>query len=122
MYFLSIRFISFFISTLDFGFNENGKSEFSKIFIQPNFFFLNVIGIKSDISNSFSFLRRSIAKIDIKRKATNIMKSRPILASSDLLISSAIVLMNKYSITSLIIANRNKPIGIVNIKKCLENE
>ena len=61
MYFLSIRFISFFISTLDFGFNENGKSEFSKIFIQPNFFFLNVIGIKSDISNSFSFLRRSIA-------------------------------------------------------------
>ena len=77
----------------------------------------NIRGIITD-----GDLRRSIAKIDMKRKATSIMKSRPVLASSDLLISSAIVLMNKYSITSLIIANRNKPIGIVNIKKCLENE
>ncbi len=67
-------------------------------------------------------LRRSIAKINIKEKATDIMKSKPIIAKGDLLISSAIVLMNKYSITSLIIANQNKPIGIVNIKKCLENE
>ena len=67
-------------------------------------------------------LRRSIEKIDMKEKATNIMKSRPIVATSDLLISSAIVLMNKHSITSLIIARRNKPIGIVNIKKCLEND
>ena len=50
------------------------------------------------------------------------MKSKPIVATSDLLISSAIVLMNKYSITSLIIASKNKPIGIVNIKKCLEND
>ncbi len=77
----------------------------------------NIKGIITD-----GDLRRSIAKIDMKKKATSIMKSRPILASSDLLISSAIVLMNKYSITSLIIANKNKPIGIVNIKKCLENE
>ena len=67
-------------------------------------------------------LRRSIAKIDINKKATQIMKSKPVLAKSDLLISSAVVLMNKYSITSLIIANQNKPIGIVNIKKCLEND
>ena len=67
-------------------------------------------------------LRRSIEKIDMKEKATNIMKSRPIVATSDLLISSAIVLMNKHSITSLIIAKQNKPIGIVNIKKCLEND
>ena len=67
-------------------------------------------------------LRRSIAKIDMKKKATSIMKSRPILATEDLLISSAIVLMNKHSITSLIIAKQNKPIGIVNIKKCLEND
>ena len=35
---------------------------------------------------------------------------------------SSIVLMNKYSITSLIVAKQNKPIGIVNIKKCLEND
>ena len=67
-------------------------------------------------------LRRSIEKIDMKKKATNIMKSRPIVASGDLLISSAIVLMNKHSITSLIVARQNKPIGIVNIKKCLEND
>ena len=67
-------------------------------------------------------LRRSIAKINMKEKATNIMKSKPILAKSNLLISSAIVLMNKHSITSLIIASQNKPIGIVNLKKCLEND
>ena len=67
-------------------------------------------------------LRRSISNVDLNEKATMIMKSRPIVATSDLLISSAIVLMNKYSITSLIIASQNKPIGIVNIKKCLEND
>ena len=67
-------------------------------------------------------LRRSIANIDMKENATRIMKSRPIVAKSELLISSAIVLMNKYSITSLIIARQNKPVGIVNIKKCLEND
>tara|TARA_B100000963_G_scaffold128227_1_gene111945 strand:+ start:2447 stop:3394 length:948 start_codon:yes stop_codon:yes gene_type:complete len=67
-------------------------------------------------------LRRSIAKFNMREKATNIMKSKPIVAKSDLLISSAIVLMNKHSITSLIIANQNKPVGIVNIKKCLEND
>ena len=50
------------------------------------------------------------------------MKSKPIVVSDDLLISSAIVLMNKHSITSLIIVKKNKPIGIVNIKKCLEND
>ena len=67
-------------------------------------------------------LRRSISNINMNKKATNIMKSKPIVATSDLLISSAIVLMNKYSITSLIVARQNKPIGIVNLKKCLEND
>ncbi len=67
-------------------------------------------------------LRRSIASIDIQEKATKIMKSKPIVVKGDLLISSAIILMNKYSITSLIVAKNNKPIGIVNIKKCLEND
>ena len=67
-------------------------------------------------------LRRSITNINIDKKATYIMKSKPILASGDLLISSAIVLMNKHSITSLIIASQSKPIGIVNLKKCLEND
>ncbi len=67
-------------------------------------------------------LRRSIAKINMKEKATKIMKSKPIVAKSNLLISSAIVLMNKHSITSLIIENQGKPIGIVNLKQCLEND
>ena len=67
-------------------------------------------------------LRRSITNIDMKNRATSIMKSKPIVAKSDLLISSAIVLMNKHSITSLIIESNKKPIGIVNLKKCLEND
>ena len=67
-------------------------------------------------------LRRSIAKIDMNKRATSIMKSRPVVAKDNLLISSAIVLMNNHSITSLIIAKQNKPVGIVNIKKCLEND
>ena len=67
-------------------------------------------------------LRRSISNINMNKKATNIMKSKPIVATGDLLISSAIVLMNNYSITSLIVARQNKPIGIVNLKKCLEND
>ena len=58
----------------------------------------------------------------MSKKATSIMKSKPVLANENLLISSAIVLMNKYSITSLIIEKKNKPIGIVNLKKCLEND
>ena len=67
-------------------------------------------------------LRRSIAKINMNEKASNIMKSKPVIATGDLLISSAIILMNNHSITSLIIARQNKPIGIVNIKKCIEND
>ena len=67
-------------------------------------------------------LRRSIAKKDMNKRATSIMKSKPVVAKDNLLISSAIVLMNNHSITSLIIAKQNKPVGIVNIKKCLEND
>ena len=77
----------------------------------------NIKGIITD-----GDLRRSISEINMSKKATSIMKSRPIVAKGDLLISSAIVLMNKHSITSLIIASHNKPVGIVNIKKCLEND
>ncbi len=67
-------------------------------------------------------LRRSITKIDMSKSATSIMKTKPVVAKIDLLISSAIVLMNKHSITSLIVAKQNKPIGIVNLRKCLEND
>ena len=55
-------------------------------------------------------------------KATKIMSKKPITATGDLLISSAITLMNKNSITSLLITKKNIPIGIVNLKTCLENE
>ena len=34
------------------------------------------------------------------------MKSKPIVATGDLLISSAIILMNKYSITNLIVVKK----------------
>ncbi len=67
-------------------------------------------------------LRRAIKVIKINDKVLSIMKNKPITAPSDLLISSAVVLMNKNSITSLIIANKNTPIGIVNLKKCIDNE
>ena len=67
-------------------------------------------------------LRRAIKSIKMDDKVLSIMKNKPITAASDLLISSAVVLMNKNSITSLIIANKNVPIGIVNLKKCIDNE
>ena len=50
------------------------------------------------------------------------MNSNPVLAKKDFLVTSAINLMNKNSITSLIISKNEIPIGIVNLKKCLENE
>ena len=67
-------------------------------------------------------LRRAIKKLNMTNKATSIMNRKPITATEDLLISSAIMLMNKNSITSLLIAKKNIPIGIVNLKNCLENE
>ena len=67
-------------------------------------------------------LRRAIKKLDISDKAIKIMSKKPVTATGDLLISSAITLMNKNSITSLLITKKNIPIGIVNLKTCLENE
>ena len=67
-------------------------------------------------------LRRAIKNIKMSDKASSIMKNKPVTASSDLLISSAVILMNNNSITSLIIANKKIPIGIVNLKQCLDNE
>ena len=67
-------------------------------------------------------LRRAIKKLNMSDKATSIMNKKPVTATPDLLISSAIMLMNKNSITSLLILKKNIPIGIVNLKNCLENE
>ena len=52
-------------------------------------------------------------------KISDIMNSNPVLAKKDFLVTSAINLMNKNSITSLIIADQKRPIGIVNLKECL---
>ena len=76
-----------------------------------------IIGILTD-----GDLRRAIKNIQVDNKVSSIIKNKPITAKSDLLISSAVVLMNKNSITSLIIANKNIPIGIVNLKQCIDNE
>ena len=67
-------------------------------------------------------LRRAIRSIKLDDLVISIMKGKPVIAPHDLLISSAVVLMNKNSITSLIIANKNIPIGIVNLKNCVDNE
>ena len=67
-------------------------------------------------------LRRAIKKLNMSDKATSIMNKKPVTATPDLLISSAIILMNKNSITSLLVVKKNTPIGIVNLKNCLENE
>ncbi|MDA8668427.1 KpsF/GutQ family sugar-phosphate isomerase [Alphaproteobacteria bacterium] len=67
-------------------------------------------------------LRRAIKKLNMSDKATSIMNKKPVTATPDLLISSAIMLMNKNSITSLLVVKKNTPIGIVNLKNCLENE
>ena len=67
-------------------------------------------------------LRRAIKKFEMSDKASKIMNKKPIIASESLLISTSIALMNKHSITSLVITKKDIPIGIVNLKKCLENE
>jgi arabinose-5-phosphate isomerase len=73
----------------------------------------NIKGIITD-----GDLRRAINKIDLNTNVQKIMQSKPILANEDMLISSAIALMNKKSITSLIISKSKKAVGIVNLKKC----
>jgi len=67
-------------------------------------------------------LRRAIKRLNMSDNATSIMNKKPVTAKPDLLISSAIMLMNKNSITSLLIVKKNIPIGIVNLKNCLEND
>jgi arabinose-5-phosphate isomerase len=67
-------------------------------------------------------LRRAISQINLDKNVKTIMKNKPVLAKKDFLISSAVALMIKNSITSLIIAENNTPIGIVNLKQCIDNE
>jgi arabinose-5-phosphate isomerase len=67
-------------------------------------------------------LRRAINEINLNDQVKVIIKNKPIVAKKDYLISSAIVLMNRHAVTSLIIAEKNIPIGIVNLKQCIDNE
>ena len=77
----------------------------------------NIKGIITD-----GDLRRSLNKINLNDSVRKIFKKNPITAKADLLISSAIALMNKNAITSLIVSKSNKAIGMVNLKQCLDNE
>ena len=67
-------------------------------------------------------LRRAINQINLNDNVNSIIKSKPITAKKNYLISSAVALMNKNAITSLIVAEKNVPIGIVNLKQCIDNE
>ena len=67
-------------------------------------------------------LRRAINQINLNDNVKSIIKSKPITAKKNYLISSAVALMNKNAITSLIVAEKNIPIGIVNLKQCIDNE
>ena len=67
-------------------------------------------------------LRRAINQINLNDNVKLIIKSKPITAKKNYLISSAVALMNKNAITSLIVAEKNVPIGIVNLKQCIDNE
>ena len=76
-----------------------------------------IIGILTD-----GDLRRAINEINLNNSVKSIIRSKPITAKKNYLISSAVALMNKNAITSLIIADKNSPIGIVNLKQCIDNE
>ena len=67
-------------------------------------------------------LRRAMNQINLNDSVKLIIKSKPITAKRNYLISSAVALMNKNAITSLIVAEKNIPVGIVNLKQCIDNE
>jgi arabinose-5-phosphate isomerase len=77
----------------------------------------NIKGVVTD-----GDLRRSIKSDLLNDNVSDIMRNNPILVNSNTLVSSAINIMNKNSITSLIISENKKAIGIVNLKDCLDNE
>jgi arabinose-5-phosphate isomerase len=77
----------------------------------------NIKGVVTD-----GDLRRSIKSDLLNDDVSNIMRNNPILVNSNTLVSSAINIMNKNSITSLIISENKKAIGIVNLKDCLNDE
>ena len=77
----------------------------------------NIKGIVTD-----GDLRRSLKSDLLEANVTKIMRINPILVNKNTLVSSAINIMNKNSITNLIIAEKKKVLGITNLKECLDNE
>ena len=77
----------------------------------------NIKGVVTD-----GDLRRSMKSDLLNDDVSNIMRNNPILVNSNTLVSAAINIMNKNAITSLIISENKKAIGIVNLKDCLDNE
>ena len=77
----------------------------------------NIKGIITD-----GDLRRSIKSDLLSANVAKIMRINPISVKENILVSSAINMMNKNSITSLIVSEKGKAIGIVNLKDCLDHE
>ncbi len=64
-------------------------------------------------------LRRKLNSKFFEKKASDIMTSRPTLATKNMLVGEAINIMNAKKITSLFICENKKPIGIVHIHDLL---
>lgn len=73
-----------------------------------------IIGIITD-----GDLRRKIDSNFLNRKAEEIMTSNPRVVSKDMFAQEATKIMNKCSITSLIVCEEGKPCGILHIHDCL---
>lgn len=73
-----------------------------------------IIGIITD-----GDLRRKIDSNFLNKKADEIMTSNPRVVSGDMFAQEATKIMNKHSITSLIVCEDGKPCGIIHIHDCL---
>ncbi|GDX36373.1 KpsF/GutQ [Alphaproteobacteria bacterium] len=65
-------------------------------------------------------LRRNFNNNFLEKTAIEIMNKNPQIIDQDLLVNDAIEIMNKKSITSLFICEKNKLIGIIHIHDCLK--
>lgn len=76
-----------------------------------------VIGIITD-----GDLRRHIDRDFLKQNATDLMTKNPIATEADTLAVEAIAIMNKKSITSLLVLDsEKKPVGILHLHDCLRS-
>ena len=73
-----------------------------------------VVGIITD-----GDLRRKIGAEFLDKMACEIMTPDPKVVSKDMFAQEAMKIMNKYSITSLLVCENKKPCGIIHIHDCL---